>query len=110
MKEPPAWYVPKDEEDYYMQTGQLPKTLAAEADLSGVVVPKRLDDGTFVDAQGNVLMHDDMNEYFARLRAAPAKRPPPPAVLIANPPPPAAAGPIVSKLLVKEREEKFNQL
>ena len=29
MKEPSTWYVPKDEIDYYMQTGKLPKALAA---------------------------------------------------------------------------------
>ena len=43
-KEPPAWYVPHDEIDYYMQTGQLPKALAANAanaDLKGIRVPKR---------------------------------------------------------------------
>ena len=40
-------YVPRDEIDYYMQTGQLPKVLAANAayaDLQGVHVPVRQDD------------------------------------------------------------------
>ena len=74
-KEPPVWYVPRDDIDYYMQTGKLPKALAAtaaEANLNGITVPKRLDDGSFVDTQGNVLMHDDFNEYFGRLRATQA--------------------------------------
>ena len=56
-----------------MQTGQLPKTLAANAayaDLQGIRVPTRQDDGTFVDAQGAVMTRDDMADYFARLRAA----------------------------------------
>ena len=53
-KEPPAWYVPRDEIDYYMQTGQLPKALtanAAYADLQGIRVPTRQDDGSYKDAQ-----------------------------------------------------------
>ena len=36
------YYVPQDEEDYFMQTGQLPKALAAnmaDADLEGIRVP-----------------------------------------------------------------------
>ena len=40
---PPVMYVPQDEEDYYMQTGQLPKALAAtsaQADLTGIVFLK----------------------------------------------------------------------
>ena len=46
-------YVPRDDIDYYMQTGQLPKALAANAayaDLQGIRVPKRQDDGTYKDA------------------------------------------------------------
>ena len=42
MKEPPAWYVTQDEEDYYMHTGKLSKALAANAanaDLNGIRVP-----------------------------------------------------------------------
>ena len=82
MKEPPAWYVPRDEIDYYMQTGQLPKALAANAayaDLQGIRVPHRNDDGSFIDAQGDIMTHDDMADYFARLRAARAPPPPAPA-------------------------------
>ena len=74
------YYVPRDEIDYYMQTGKLPKALAANAayaDLSGISVPKRMNDGTFQDAQGDAMMHDDMRDYFARLRAAHAPAPPP---------------------------------
>ena len=41
-------YVPQDEEDYFIRTGTLPKALAAhmaDADLSGIRVPHRQDDG-----------------------------------------------------------------
>ena len=65
---PPVMYVPQDEEDYYMQTGKLPKALAAhaaQADLNGVRVPTRQDDGSYKDAQGA-----DTADYFARLRTA----------------------------------------
>ena len=102
-KEPPVLYVPRDDIDYYMQTGQLPKALAANAayaDLTGIRVPIRQDDGSYKDAAGDVMMRDDMADYFARLRAAHAPAPAPAEqrpILIANPPPeePAAAtGPI----------------
>ena len=104
MREPSTWYVPKDEIDYYMQTGQLFKALAANtanADLQGIRVPKRQDDGTFLDAQGDEMMHDDFKDYFARLRAARAQLPPAEQrpVLIANPPPAA-------QQVGKKRKEK----
>ena len=70
MKEPSTWHVPRDDIDYYMQTGKLPKALAAhaaDADLKGISVPKRQDDGSFVDAQGNALMHDDFNKTLEGL-------------------------------------------
>ena len=73
-REPPVMYVPRDEVDYYMQTGNLPKALAANAaraDLAGIRVPIRQDDGSFLDDAGNVMMCEDMTDYFARLRAAP---------------------------------------
>ena len=41
------YYVPQDEEDYFIQTGKLPKALAAHAanaDLNGIRVPQRQDD------------------------------------------------------------------
>ena len=66
-------YVPRDDVDYYMQTGTLPKTLAANAayaDLQGIRVPTRQDDGSYKDARGDVMMREDMADYFARLRAA----------------------------------------
>ena len=72
-----------------MRTGQLPKALAANvarADLKGVRDPQRQDDDSFVDAQGNVMTHDDMTDYFARLRAAQAL---------------AAASPLLMKLWAK---------
>ena len=97
MREPPVMYVPRDEIDYYMQTGQLPKALAANAanaDLQGIRVPKRLDDGSYKDAQGDVMMRDDMADYFARLRAAHA--PAPPVAAVAVPPVPPVLGPIRS--------------
>ena len=75
MKEPPVWYVPRDDIDYYMQTGKLPKALAAhaaEADLNGVRVPIRQQDGTYKDAQDAVMTREDMADYFTRLRAAQA--------------------------------------
>ena len=53
MHAPPVMYISQDEEDYYMQTGKLPKALAAhaaEADLNRVRVPVRQDDGTYKDA------------------------------------------------------------
>ena len=86
--------MPRDDIDYYMQTGQLPKALAANAayaDLQGIRVPKRLDDDTYKDAQGDAMLREDMADYFARLRAAPA---PPVAAVIAEPP--AHTGPIRS--------------
>ena len=89
-KEPPVWYVPRDDIDYYMQTGTLPKTLAANAayaDLQGVRVPQRQDDGTYKNAQGNPMTREDMADYFARLRNARA----PPVPAAAAPPPPAVA-------------------
>ena len=67
---PPVMYVPADEEDYYMRTGTLPKALAANAahaDLSGIRVPHRLDDGSYADAQGDVMTHDDMADYLLDL-------------------------------------------
>ena len=75
-------YVPRDDVDYYMQTGTLPKTLAANAayaDLQGIRVPTRQDDGSYKDARGDVMMREDMADYFTRLRAAhpPAPAPPP---------------------------------
>ena len=51
---PPVMYIPADEEDYYMRTGTLPKTLAANAahaDLTGICVPIRQDDGSYKDLQ-----------------------------------------------------------
>ena len=80
-----------------MQTGQLPKALAANAayaDLTGIRVPKRQDDGTFQDARGDVMMREDMAEYFARLRAAhaPAPAPAPIVAALAEPPPAPALG------------------
>ena len=66
-------YVPADEEDYLIQTGKLPKALAAhaaDADLQGIRVPIRQDDGSYKDAQGAVMTRADMSDYFARLRAA----------------------------------------
>ena len=112
MKEPPAWYVPRDEIDYYIQTGNLPKALAANAanaDLKGICVPVRQDDGIYLDAQGDVMTHDDMADYFARLRAAPAIPPPPAAEPNEQRPAIIAANPLllVYNLQVKEREEKF---
>ena len=53
LKAPPVMYVPRDDIDYYMQTGQLPKALAANAayaDLQGIRVPTRQDDGSYKDA------------------------------------------------------------
>ena len=91
LNAPPAWYVPRDEADYYMQTGKLPKALAANAayaDLTGIRVPHRQEDGTFIDAEGDVMSHDDMADYFTRLRAA--RAPPVPA---AAAPPPAQPAP-----------------
>ena len=55
--------------------GQLPKALAANAayaDLQGIRVPTRQDDGSYKEAKGDVMTHDDMADYFARLRAAQA--------------------------------------
>ena len=83
----PTWYVPHDDIDYYMQTGQLPKALAANAtyaDLTGVRVPVRQDDGTYLDAEGDVMTREDMTDYFQRLRAAHA--PGPLVAAIAGPP------------------------
>ena len=100
LKEPPAWYLPRDEADYYMQTGQLPKALAANAayaDLQGVRVPHRLDNGTYVDEEGDVMSHDDMADYFARLRAARA-----PPVPVAAAPPPPSAQPAPPPLIIAE--------
>ena len=68
-------YVPADNIDYYMQTGKLPKALAAhaaDADLNGICVPQRQDDGSYKDAQGAVMQRADMADYFQRLRAAQA--------------------------------------
>ena len=95
-------YVPADEEDYYIRTGKLPKALAAhaaQADLNGVHVPQRQDDGTYKDATGDDMMHDDMRDYFTRLRAAPAQLPPPPVA--------AVAGPIVEQPAGPVKKEKF---
>ena len=95
-------YVPADEEDYYMQTGKLPKALAANAaraDLQGICVPIRQDDGSYADAQGNAMTREDMADYFARLRAAQATAAAPPAV-----------GLFVINLLTKAREERNKQL
>ena len=67
-------YIPADEEDYFMQTGTLPKALAANAayaDLAGIRVPIRQDDDSYKDAAGNPMTRADMADYFARLRAAP---------------------------------------
>ena len=66
-------YIPADEEDYFIQTGKLSKTLAAnvaQADLTGIRVPYRQDDGTYADAEGDKMMREDMADYFTRLRAA----------------------------------------
>ena len=44
-------YAPQDEEGYYIHTGTLLKALAAnaaQADLTGISVPHRQDDGTFL--------------------------------------------------------------
>ena len=67
------YYVPHDEEDYFIQTGKLPKALAvtvANVDLKGVRVPIRQQDGTYKDASGAVMQRADMVDYFTRLRAA----------------------------------------
>ena len=64
------YYVPHDEEDYYMQTGKLPKALtanAANADLNGVHVPVRQDDGTYLDAEGDLMTRADMADYLQDL-------------------------------------------
>ena len=92
-------YIPADEEDYFIQTGKLPKALAANAaraDLKGVRVPIRQQDGTYKDAQGAVMQRADMADYFARLRAAQA------AANIPPPPSPAAAAvrPLLNSLLL----------
>ena len=42
----------------------------AEADLRGVRVPIRQDDGTYKDAEGRVMQRADMADYFDRLRRA----------------------------------------
>ena len=81
--------MPADEEDYYIHTGKLLKALAATAayaDLTGIHVPIRQDDGSYKDAAGDVMMREDMADYFARLRAAHAP-PPPPAAPAQLPPP-----------------------
>ena len=73
MTRPEVMYVPQDEEDYFMRTGKLPKALAAhmaDADLTGMHVPHRQDDGSYKDAQGDAMTREDMAEYFTRLRAA----------------------------------------
>ena len=71
MHAPPVMYISQDEEDYYIRTGKLPKALAAnsvQADLTGIHVPQRKDDdGSFVDAQGDAMLREDMADYFARL-------------------------------------------
>ena len=72
---PPVMYVPADEEDYYMRTGNLPKALAAtaaNADLAGIRVPHRQEDGRYLDDEGDEMTREDMADYFARLRAAQA--------------------------------------
>ena len=94
-------YVPRDDIDYYMQTEQLPKALAANAayaDLQGIRVPERQDDGSYLDAKGDVMMREDMADYFARLRAAHAHAPAPapPVAAVAVPPVPPVLGPIRS--------------
>ena len=112
-KEPPAWYVPRDEIDYYMQTGQLPKALAANAanaDLTGIRVPKRMDDGTYKDAAGDVMMREDMADYFARLRAAPAQLPPPPVAAVAGPSPDPALGPIRTGPTSSDKAKRQKQM
>ena len=73
LREPPAWYASQDEEDYFIQTGTLPKALAATSanvDLNGVRVPVRQDDGSYKDAEGRVMQREDMADYFDRLRRA----------------------------------------
>ena len=84
-----------------MQTGTLPKALAANAanaELNGIRVPTRQDDGSYKDAQGDAMLREDMADYFARLRAARAPLPArarAPVAAIAGPPP-AHTGPIRS--------------
>ena len=92
-------YIPRDDVDYYMQTGQLPKALAANAayaDLNGIRVPTRQDDGSYKDAQGDAMLREDMADYFARLRAAHAPAPPPAVAAVAAPAP--APAPIVAAI------------
>ena len=102
-------YVPRDEEDYFMCTGKLSKALAAhvaDADLNGVRVPIRQDDGSYKDAQGDAMLRDDMADYFARLRAppAPAAVPPPAVVAVAGPP---TLGPIRNNGLQEKRKKQM---
>ena len=115
LKAPPVMYVPQDEIDYYMQTGQLPKALAANvanADLQGIRVPIRQDDGSFKDLQGDVMGREDMAGYFARLRAAPAQTP---SLVVVPPPPvveesPVSPGPIRNKQHKYQGKERNKQL
>ena len=97
-------YVPHDEEDYFIQTGKLSKALAAtsaRADLTGIRVPHRQDDGTYKDDEGDEMTREDMADYFDRIRAVQAREeeaaaaaappsPPPPLPASLRPPPPAA--------------------
>ena len=113
MKAPPVMYVPRDEIDYFIQTGQLPKALAANAanaNLKGIRVPKRQDDGTYLDAQGDIMTREDMADYFARLRAAPALPPAPaeprPILIANNPPSPPPAPPVAQQVGIKGKRRK----
>ena len=103
LQAPPIMYIPADEENYYIQLGNYLRLCCqfCTADLTGIRVPTRQDDGSYKDAAGDVMLREDMADYFARLRAAHA--PPPPAAPAPAPPvaaviaePPAHTGPIRS--------------
>ena len=120
LKAPPVMYVPHDDIDYYMQTGQLPKALAANAayaDLQGIRVPTRQQDGSYKDDEGDEMLREDMGDYFARLRAAhappvPAAAPPAPAPIVAAiaEEPPAHTGPIRSGPASSAKAKRQRQL
>ena len=94
--------------------GQLPKALAANAayaDLQGIRVPTRQQDGSYKDAQGDAMLREDMGDYFARLRAAHAP-PPAPAPIVAAiaEEPPAHTGPIRSGPASSAKAKRQRQL
>ena len=101
LQAPPIMYIPADEENYYIQLGNYLRLCCqfCTADLTGIRVPTRQDDGSYKDAAGDAMMREDMADYFARLRAAhaPAAAPAPIVAAVAEPPPaPAHTGPIRS--------------